>query len=167
MNLEFPGKISFILMHWDFTTFRHVFWSNSNRNSPSKSPKSNDKKRAQKCSPPTAPSIRSTSKTSPKSKSTASASAFEHEKKGKKRIATPNGNGVVECNSEHKEKDSDHLNGRKIPKDVRIAVIGNVDSGKSTMIGVLTSGEFDDGRGSARSRILRHDHEQSNGRTSC
>eukprot|EP01084_Bolivina_argentea_P114442 203738_1 len=53
------------------------------------------------------------------------------------------------------------------PQDVRIAVIGNVDSGKSTMIGVLTSGECDDGRGSARSRILRHNHERSNGRTSC
>merc|ERR1719410_1545789 len=35
------------------------------------------------------------------------------------------------------------------------------------MIGVLTSGLFDDGRGSARSRILRHNHEQANGRTSC
>jgi len=58
---------------------------------------------------------------------------------------------------------------RKRPKrkDVRIAVIGNVDSGKSTMIGVLTSGELDDGRGFARSKVLRHDHEQVNGRTSC
>ena len=29
--------------------------------------------------------------------------------------------------------------------DIRIAVIGNVDSGKSTIVGVLTKGEFDDG----------------------
>jgi len=58
---------------------------------------------------------------------------------------------------------------KKRPKrhDVRVAVIGNVDSGKSTMIGVLTSGELDDGRGYARSKVLRHDHEQVNGRTSC
>ena len=34
--------------------------------------------------------------------------------------------------------------------DVRIAVIGNVDSGKSTMVGVLTKSIMDDGRGSAR-----------------
>ena len=34
--------------------------------------------------------------------------------------------------------------------DVRIAVIGNVDSGKSTMVGVLTKCIMDDGRGSAR-----------------
>ena len=31
--------------------------------------------------------------------------------------------------------------------DVRIAMIGNVDSGKSTLIGVLTRGNLDDGRG--------------------
>lgn len=53
------------------------------------------------------------------------------------------------------------------PVDVRVAVIGNVDSGKSTMIGVLTSGIFDDGRGSARARIVRHNHEAATGRTSC
>lgn len=34
--------------------------------------------------------------------------------------------------------------------DLRIAVIGNVDSGKSTLVGVLTKGLLDDGRGAAR-----------------
>jgi GTPase len=34
--------------------------------------------------------------------------------------------------------------------DVRVAVIGNVDSGKSTLVGVLTKSIMDDGRGSAR-----------------
>jgi len=34
--------------------------------------------------------------------------------------------------------------------DVRIAVIGNVDSGKSTMVGVMTKNVMDDGRGLAR-----------------
>lgn len=51
--------------------------------------------------------------------------------------------------------------------DTRIAMIGNVDSGKSTLIGVLTGGELDNGRGLARQRIFRHSHESSNGRTSC
>ena len=32
----------------------------------------------------------------------------------------------------------------------KLAVIGNVDSGKSTLVGVLTKGIYDDGRGSAR-----------------
>jgi GTPase len=49
---------------------------------------------------------------------------------------------------------------------VRIAVIGNVDSGKSTMVGVLTRGIADDGRGSARQKVFNFSHEQANGRTS-
>ncbi|CAN0539552.1 unnamed protein product, partial [Ectocarpus sp. 12 AP-2014] len=46
-------------------------------------------------------------------------------------------------------------------------MIGNVDSGKSTLIGVLSSSGLDDGRGAARSLVLRHRHEQENGRTSA
>ncbi|GAB5030675.1 gtp-binding protein 1-like isoform x1 [Nannochloropsis oceanica] len=52
-------------------------------------------------------------------------------------------------------------------EDVRVAMIGNVDAGKSTLIGVLTNAMLDDGRGSARSLILKHRHEQENGRTSA
>lgn len=50
--------------------------------------------------------------------------------------------------------------------DIRIAVIGNVDSGKSTLVGVLTKGIMDDGRGFARSKVFNFGHELSNGRTS-
>jgi len=50
--------------------------------------------------------------------------------------------------------------------DVRIAVIGNVDSGKSTMVGVMTKCMMDDGRGSARSKVFNFSHEAANGRTS-
>ena len=46
-------------------------------------------------------------------------------------------------------------------------LIGNVDSGKSTLIGVLTNASLDDGRGGARSSVLKHRHEQENGRTSA
>ncbi len=49
---------------------------------------------------------------------------------------------------------------------LKIGVIGNVDSGKSTLVGVLTKGLKDDGRGEARSRVFNFAHEQSNGRTS-
>ena len=49
---------------------------------------------------------------------------------------------------------------------VKIAIIGNVDSGKSTLVGVLTKGLFDDGRGAARSRVFNYRHEAENGRTS-
>lgn len=51
--------------------------------------------------------------------------------------------------------------------DTRIAMIGNVDSGKSTLIGILTNATLDDGRGAARSMVLKHRHEQENGRTSA
>ena len=50
--------------------------------------------------------------------------------------------------------------------DVRVAVIGNVDSGKSTMVGVLTKSIMDDGRGSARKQVFNFSHEAANGRTS-
>ena len=50
-------------------------------------------------------------------------------------------------------------------KDVRIAVVGNVDSGKSTLVGVLTKGVKDDGKGSARSKVFNFGHEQATGRT--
>ena len=50
--------------------------------------------------------------------------------------------------------------------EIRIAVIGNVDAGKSTMLGVLTKNQLDDGRGKARSHLFRHKHEMDSGRTS-
>ncbi|XP_049592663.1 GTP-binding protein 2 [Syngnathus scovelli] len=60
---------------------------------------------------------------------------------------------------------------RKVPDDqqfldLRVAVIGNVDSGKSTLLGVLTQGELDNGRGRARLNLFRHLHEIQSGRTS-
>jgi GTPase len=42
--------------------------------------------------------------------------------------------------------------------EVRVAVTGNVDAGKSTLLGVLTHGVLDDGRGVARQKHFRHKH---------
>lgn len=50
--------------------------------------------------------------------------------------------------------------------ETRIAVVGNVDAGKSTMLGVLVKGSLDDGRGKARVNLFRHKHEVESGRTS-
>ncbi|XP_067672338.1 GTP-binding protein 1-like [Haliotis asinina] len=50
--------------------------------------------------------------------------------------------------------------------EVRVAVVGNVDAGKSTLLGVLTHGELDNGRGVARQKLFRHKHEMESGRTS-
>ncbi len=61
---------------------------------------------------------------------------------------------------------------RKDPESVddvietRVAVVGNVDAGKSTMLGVLVKGGLDDGRGKARVNLFRHKHEIESGRTS-
>ena len=51
--------------------------------------------------------------------------------------------------------------------DIRIGVAGNVDCGKSSLIGVLTKGVLDNGDGSARASITRLQHEQDTGRTSA
>lgn len=60
---------------------------------------------------------------------------------------------------------------RRVPDDqqfidLRVAVLGNVDAGKSTLLGVLTQGELDNGRGRARLNLFRHLHEIQSGRTS-
>nr|CAD7260178.1 unnamed protein product [Timema shepardi] len=60
---------------------------------------------------------------------------------------------------------------RKIPDDqhnieVRVAVMGSADAGKSTLLGVLTQGQLDNGRGRARLNMFRHLHEVNSGRTS-
>lgn len=55
----------------------------------------------------------------------------------------------------------------RMPLELRVAVIGNVDSGKSTMVGVLTRSMLDNGRGAARSKVFKHSHEDESGRTSA
>ena len=49
---------------------------------------------------------------------------------------------------------------------VTIALVGEVDSGKSSLIGVLSSGICDDGNGKSRSELLTMKHEKEKGRTS-
>ena len=50
--------------------------------------------------------------------------------------------------------------------DIKIAIAGSVDAGKSSLLGVLTTGKKDDGRGSARLSVFNYKHEVSSGRTS-
>lgn len=53
-----------------------------------------------------------------------------------------------------------------LSQQVRVAVVGNVDAGKSTLIGTITTSALDDGRGRSRTCIMRHKHEIESGRTS-
>ncbi|PAA81204.1 hypothetical protein BOX15_Mlig006741g2 [Macrostomum lignano] len=61
---------------------------------------------------------------------------------------------------------------RRLPNDnielveSRLAVLGNLDAGKSTLLGVLTQGDLDNGRGRARLNLFRHPHEIQTGYTS-
>jgi GTPase len=50
------------------------------------------------------------------------------------------------------------------PMEVRVAIIGNVDSGKSTLVGVLTRSMLDDGRGLARGKVRGRGAEGGEGK---
>ncbi|RMZ84707.1 hypothetical protein DV737_g903, partial [Chaetothyriales sp. CBS 132003] len=89
-------------------------------------------------------------------------------------LLTFNVGGAEEAETKHDKDLSCHgkLLIRKTPAtledviETRIAVVGNVDAGKSTMLGVLVKGGLDDGRGKARINLFRHKHEIESGRTS-
>ncbi|KAI8838759.1 P-loop containing nucleoside triphosphate hydrolase protein, partial [Chytriomyces cf. hyalinus JEL632] len=50
--------------------------------------------------------------------------------------------------------------------EVRVAIVGGADAGKSTLLGVLADSELDNGYGKSRLNLLRHRHEIETGRTS-
>ena len=50
--------------------------------------------------------------------------------------------------------------------DIRVACAGSVDSGKTSLLGVLLTGQNDDGRGTARLNVFNFQHEVKTGRTS-
>ena len=90
-------------------------------------------------------------------------------------LITYNVGGVEECPAKKNDRIKDSWGKLLIrqPADrieemaeIRIAVVGNVDAGKSTMLGVLVKGSLDDGRGKARVNLFRHKHEIESGRTS-
>lgn len=82
------------------------------------------------------------------------------------------GQATVLCRGQSPQSSYAYLMLRRIPAgaqellELRIAVIGNVDAGKSSTLGVLTKGGLDDGRGKARVNLFRHKHEIESGRTS-
>jgi GTPase len=76
------------------------------------------------------------------------------------------GQGVVKCQQYAEVLIKEDGQDNSICTDIRIAVCGNVDAGKSSFVGVLTSGELDNGRGKARAQVFNHRHEIETGRTS-
>lgn len=77
---------------------------------------------------------------------------------------------LIHKGKDNKDTAAGYLVRRRFSEDdfieMRIAVVGNVDAGKSTLLGVLTHGELDNGRGKCRKMIFRHKHEAESGRTS-
>ena len=69
------------------------------------------------------------------------------------------------CNSEELKENKSNSN--ICVTDKAIVVVGNVDAGKSTLIGTLTTGLLDDGRGLARKSVAKHPHEIATGKTSA
>lgn len=63
-------------------------------------------------------------------------------------------------------KHSDVTKGTPATTKTAIAIAGPVDSGKSSFVGVCTTGILDDGRGSARKGVAKHAHEIASGQTS-
>jgi GTPase len=52
------------------------------------------------------------------------------------------------------------------PDLIQVALLGDVDAGKSTLVGVLSTGTLDNGRGLARMQVFQYDHEICSGTTS-
>jgi GTPase len=52
------------------------------------------------------------------------------------------------------------------PCEIRVVTCGHYESGKSTLLGVLTTGFLDDGRGRSRRSVAKHKHELTRGNTS-
>lgn len=50
--------------------------------------------------------------------------------------------------------------------NLRVGILGQVDAGKSTIVGVLSSGILDNGKGLARTQVFNFRHEFDTGRTS-
>lgn len=68
---------------------------------------------------------------------------------------------IAEVTIKSLEKKKTYIN-----SEIKIGLIGEQNSGKSTLIGVLKTGKKDDGNGSAREGVFRHAHEILNGMTS-
>jgi small GTP-binding protein len=99
-------------------------------------------------------------------------SSKDHEKKEKKSDEGKDANGGKDNHTNKgndqysEEKEEDVISNTLSERNIRVAVVGNVDAGKSTLIGTLTTSSLDDGRGRSRTTIMKHRHEIESGRTS-
>lgn len=96
------------------------------------------------------------------------------ESKTTKKLASATGATRASTSGSHKRKQSvkkviQVLVKRKTPdisEELRVVVLGPTESGKSSLLGVISHGEQDNGRGSSRLNLFRHRHEIKSGHTS-
>ena len=86
--------------------------------------------------------------------------------KGLKGIGKKGLNANSESKEEPPKSEKSSIEETLSARNIRVAVVGNVDAGKSTLIGTLTTSCLDDGRGRSRTAIMKHRHEIESGRTS-
>ncbi|KAI1767601.1 hypothetical protein GGR53DRAFT_100775 [Hypoxylon sp. FL1150] len=67
---------------------------------------------------------------------------------------------------QQKSQNSTPRRDASITDQLRVSLIGPTTSGKTTLLGTLSNGTLDNGRGSSRINLLRHRHEVASGRTS-
>lgn len=65
-----------------------------------------------------------------------------------------------------KQNDSDVRRGASTTEQLRVSLTGPTTSGKTSLLGTLSNGALDNGRGSSRINLLKHQHEVASGRTS-
>lgn len=65
-----------------------------------------------------------------------------------------------------KQADSDVRKGASTAEQLRVSFTGPTTSGKTSLLGTLSNGALDNGRGSSRINLLKHQHEVASGRTS-
>jgi GTPase len=100
------------------------------------------------------------------SSSSHSPSANGNSTKPNKGMTSPNSSLNTDTNGFDEHEKSTSVSETLTARNIRVAVVGNVDAGKSTLIGTLTTSSLDDGRGRSRTTIMKHRHEIETGRTS-
>lgn len=65
-----------------------------------------------------------------------------------------------------KHSNSDVRKGASTAEQLRVSLTGPTTSGKTSLLGTLSNGALDNGRGSSRINLLKHQHEVASGRTS-
>ncbi|RYP30155.1 hypothetical protein DL767_006403 [Monosporascus sp. MG133] len=64
------------------------------------------------------------------------------------------------------DRDNSIRRGVSTAKQLRVSLTGPTTSGKTSLLGTLSNGALDNGRGSSRINLLKHQHEVASGRTS-